>query len=280
MMEMKLQLSEMEGKRSSSDRPGYMGSPKMTVPAPRMPPFSAGEHLDAYLLQAWSHEDYATNLSLCLSGEALEVCSRLSPEDSLDYDKLKEALLQSFQLTEGFRRKFRRGKPKESETTIQFLARIENYLKRWINLTKIENTFEGVCDLLLGEQLLNTSSKELEIFVKEHSCEKAEELARLSDRYLEAHGERKRADFSKRFTSIGENQQQTNIKPGADKDGSSREQNKNTFKCFLCGKSNHKAKIVGQRGIAAGFTKLRHYNKQKIKQTLKLSKDRKQVLVW
>ena len=257
MMEMKLQLSEMEGNKSSSDRPGYMGSPKMTVPAPRMPPFSAGEDLDAYLLrferfaraQAWSHEDYATNLSLCLSGEALEVYSRLSPEDSLDYDKLKEALLQRFQLTEeGFRRKFRRGKPKEGETTVQFLARIENYLKRWINLAKIESTFEGVCDLLLREQLLNTSSKELVVFVKEHSCETAEELARLSDRYLEAHGGRKRADFSKRFSPVGENQQQTNIKPGADKDGSSREQNKNTFKCFLCGKSNHKAKDCWSKG--------------------------------
>ena len=257
MMEMKLQLSEMEGNKSSSDRPGYMGIPKMTVPAPRMPPFSAAEDLDAYLLrferfaraQAWSHEDYATNLSLCLSGEALEVYSRLSPEDSLDYDKLKEALLQRFQLTEeGFRRKFRRGKPKEGETTVQFLARIENYLKRWINLAKIENTFEGVCDLLLREQLLNTSSKELVIFVKEHSCETAEELARLSDRYLEAHGGRKRADFSKRFSPVGENQQQTNIKPGADKDGSSREQNKNTFKCFLCGKSNHKAKDCWSKG--------------------------------
>ena len=51
MMETKLQLSEMEGNKSSSDRPGYMGSPKMTVPAPRMPPFSAGEDLDAYLLR-------------------------------------------------------------------------------------------------------------------------------------------------------------------------------------------------------------------------------------
>ena len=118
MMEMKLQLSEMEGKKSSYDRQGYMGSPKMTVPAPMMPPFSAGEDLNAYLqrferfarAQAWSHEDYATNLSSCLSGEALEVYSRLSPDDSLDYDKLKEALLQRFQLTEeGFRRKFRRG---------------------------------------------------------------------------------------------------------------------------------------------------------------------------
>eukprot|EP00112_Aurelia_sp_Birch-Aquarium-sp1_P024804 Seg8.7 transcript_id=Seg8.7/GoldUCD/mRNA.D3Y31 product="hypothetical protein" protein_id=Seg8.7/GoldUCD/D3Y31 len=146
MMEMKLQLSKMEGNKSNSDRPGYMGNPKMTVPAPRMPPFNAGEDLDAYLLrferfaraQAWPDEDYATNLSLCLTGEALEVYSRLSPEDSLNYDKLKETLLQRFQLTEeGFRKKFRRGKPKEGETNLQFLARIENYLKKWINLVKL-----------------------------------------------------------------------------------------------------------------------------------------------
>eukprot|EP00112_Aurelia_sp_Birch-Aquarium-sp1_P003573 Seg1401.2 transcript_id=Seg1401.2/GoldUCD/mRNA.D3Y31 product="hypothetical protein" protein_id=Seg1401.2/GoldUCD/D3Y31 len=72
MMEMKLQLSEMEGNKSSSDRSGYMGNPKISVPAPRMPPFSAGEDLDAYLrrferfarAQAWPDEDYATNLSL------------------------------------------------------------------------------------------------------------------------------------------------------------------------------------------------------------------------
>ena len=298
MMEMKLQLREMEDSKSNFDRTEYVGTPKMVVPAPRMPPFSAGEDLDTYLLrferfaraQAWPDSDCATNLSLCLTGEALEVYSRLSPEDSLNYDKLKEALLLRFQLTEeGFRKKFRNGRPKEGETTVQFLARIENYLKRWINLAKIENTFEGVCDLLLREQLLNTSSKDLRVFVKEHSCNTAEELARLSDRYLEAHGGRKRADFSNRFSPVAENQQQTNNKTKTDRDkhgqrdverdGNSREQNRNAFKCFLCGKSNHKAKAVGQRVLTVEYTKLRQCSKEKIRRVLKFSKDKKQVLV-
>ena len=65
-----------------------------------------------------------------------------------------------------------------------------NYLKRKFNLAKIENTFERVCDLILREQLLNTSSKDLRVCVREHSFNTAEELARLSDRYLEAHGGR------------------------------------------------------------------------------------------
>ena len=97
----------------------------------------------------------------------------------------KGALLQRFQLIEGFRKKLKKEKPKDGETTMQFLARIEDYLKRWINLAKFENSFEGVCNLFLREQLLDTSSKDLEIFFKEHSCKTAEELTRLSDRYLE-----------------------------------------------------------------------------------------------
>ena len=174
---------------------------------------------------------------------------------------------------------------------MHFLARIDNYLKRWVNLAKIKNTFEGVCDLLLREQLLNTSSKDLRVFIKEHSCNTAEELARLNDRYLEAHGRRKRADFSRRFSPVMENQQQTNNKSKADRDaygqrdigrdGGSNEQNRNTFKCFLCGKSNHKAKDCRSMGTNSRveYTKPRQCSKEKVRRALKFSKDKKQVLV-
>ena len=289
MMEIKLQLNENGDSKTNLVSTGYISGPKMTVPAPRMPPLNAEDDLDAYLLrferfakaQAWPDSDYATNLSLCLTGEALEVYSRLSPEDSLEYGKLKEALLQRFQLTEeGFRNKFRNGKPREGETTVQFLARLNNYLKRWVNLAKIENTFEGVCDLLLREQLLNTSSKDLRVFVKEHSCNTAEELARLSDRYLEAHGGRKRAEFGKRFSPVMENQQQTNNKSNADRDAygqrdigrdvGSKEQNRNTFKCFLCGKSNHKAKNCWSMGTNSRVHKAQAMQQRESKESLEV----------
>lgn len=58
--------------------------------------------------QEWPRDKSATALSLCLSGEALKVFGRLSTEDSLDYDKVKLALLQRFRFTaEGCREKFR-----------------------------------------------------------------------------------------------------------------------------------------------------------------------------
>lgn len=83
------------------------------------------DNLDAYLKrfervatgQDWPREKWATALSLCLSGEALRVFGRLSPDDSLSYNKVKLALLQRFRFTaEGYREKFWKSKPEDGET--------------------------------------------------------------------------------------------------------------------------------------------------------------------
>ena len=77
-MEMKLQLREMEDSKSSFDKAEHMGT-RIALPVPRMPPFSSGEDLYAYLIRferfarakAWPNSDYSTNLSLCLSSWGL-----------------------------------------------------------------------------------------------------------------------------------------------------------------------------------------------------------------
>ena len=67
---------------------------------------------------------------------------RLSVADANDYEKLKDALLKNFDMTErGFRKKFRNDRPERSETCIQFGSRLRSYLDKWINMAKIENTF-------------------------------------------------------------------------------------------------------------------------------------------
>lgn len=94
--------------------------------------------MDAYLKRferfaenaGWDKSNWATNLSALVQGKALDVYSRLSPTDSHDYDKLKDALLKRFQLTEeGFRSNFRNSKPETGETSPQFVVRLEDYLK-------------------------------------------------------------------------------------------------------------------------------------------------------
>ena len=83
---------------------------------PKLPYFEDGvDDMDAYLfrfervaeIQSWKREDWAIYLSSLLKGKSLEVYSRLSAEQTGNYDALKKALLRRYDLTEdGFKNKF------------------------------------------------------------------------------------------------------------------------------------------------------------------------------
>ena len=61
-------------------------------------------------------ENWATCLSNCLHGRALDVYSRLDEKEANDYDKLKNALFLRYNLTEdGYRSKFRTCRPEKDE---------------------------------------------------------------------------------------------------------------------------------------------------------------------
>ena len=89
--------------------------------------------MDAYLerferfakAQGWDEGEWPVYLSALLTGKGLEAYSRMSSDDAHDYDKLKEAILYAYELTnEGFRRKFRESKPEATETPSQFVGRL------------------------------------------------------------------------------------------------------------------------------------------------------------
>ena len=55
----------------------------------------------------------------------------------------------------------------EGESPAQFITRLENYLNKWIELTKIPKTFAGMVQLILTEQFISTCSNDLATFLKE-----------------------------------------------------------------------------------------------------------------
>ena len=236
------------------------------MPTPKMPHYDEKEDLDAYILrferfakaQNWPNEDWALNLSLCLTGESLRVYSRLPPDDSMDYSKLKEALLKRFQLTEeGFRLKFRREKPKKGETSIQFMARLDNYLFRWLELGLVEKTHNGVIDLMLKEQFLNVCNKDISLFVKEHGYKSSQQLSELADKYLEAHASQPGLDNCVKV--YNDKKGQTKKPEGNTNQNERRSDNygpsrKSVITCFLCGKIGHKAYDCRQKN-SVGATK-------------------------
>ena len=75
---------------------------------PKLPYFEESkDKMDSYLSRSekyatankWDKKVWAAYLSVLLKGRALDVY-RLSTEDAEDYDKLKDALLKNFDMTE------------------------------------------------------------------------------------------------------------------------------------------------------------------------------------
>ena len=129
------------------------------------------------------------HLSALLTGEALCVYTRLTVEESIDYKKVKAALLKRFQLTEeGFRHKFRESKAVTGENPGQFITRLGNYFDRWIEMSGVSNDFESVRALMLREQFTSTCSKELAVYLQEKPFTGLTDMADQADRFLQAHG--------------------------------------------------------------------------------------------
>jgi len=160
----------IQGRERPNDGNGDEGSIGRAVgKAPKMPYFDKErDFMDSYLgrferfseIQKWKREHWAMYLSALLKGRALDVYSRMPPDQANDYDGLKAALLKRYLLSaDGFKKRFRSAKPEAGETPSQFLTKIDNYLERWIELAKVTKSYEGLKTLIVQEQYLSTCPK-------------------------------------------------------------------------------------------------------------------------
>jgi hypothetical protein len=169
-----VELKRLESERhrnsptNSTDGGSGDGVAKRT---PKLPAFVDGkDDIDSYLQrferfakhQRWERTEWATCLSALLTGAALDVYSRLGDEDAQDYDVLKKELLKRYDLTEeGYRNKFRSARPYSEETPSQLLVRLTGYCDKWLELSELPQTCEGVKKLMIREQFMRSCPKEL-----------------------------------------------------------------------------------------------------------------------
>ena len=225
---------------------------------PRMSPFDEKDEngMDAYLhrferyaeLQGWPRDGWAIYLAALLKGKALDVYSRLTPEQAKDYEALKTALLKRYELTEeGYKNKFYKSKPESGESPAQFIVRLENYFMRWVTLAKIDQSFEGLRTLLVRERYLATCSKTLEVFLRERAIKGLEELGKIAEQHEDAHkvstvpmqDRPKQAKFPNRSPRRQWRDQ------GKSNQGYNQGQNKP--RCFVCNKIGHVARNCFKR---------------------------------
>ena len=208
--------------------------------APKLPSFVDGkDDLDAYLQRferfattaKWEKTGWASKLSALLSGRALEVYSRLSEEAAQDYDRVKLALMKRYDLTEdGYRRKFRASKPEVDESPEQFIVRLDRYLLRLLELSNTERSFEGLKDLIVKEQFIDSCPKELAIHLRERAPETLVQIAKIADQYLEAHGKHLFSPASRKPVVLPQKEETRN-----------QQNDSTTVVCFKCNARGHRA---------------------------------------
>ena len=206
---------------------------------PKLPYFEESkDKMDSYLSRfekyatanKWDKNVWAAYLSALLKGRALDVYDRLSTEDAADYDKLKDALLKNFDMTErGFRKKFRYSRPERSETFIQFSSRLCSYLSKWLTIAKVEKSFEAVCDFMARDQFLEACSRELFVHLKPKAFENLDAMAKEADLFAEARGGV--------FSCVNKGQRDNN-KAAAQRKPESKPSGKPEIKCGICGKGH------------------------------------------
>lgn len=165
-------------------------------------------------------------------GKALKVYGRLSPQECLEYEKVKIALLQRFRFTaEGYHERFRTFKPQNGETATQHVARIRGYFDRWIELSEAPQTFQGPAELVIMEQFLSNCNKKLVTFLCERDCHTLCAATKAADKFMDAQQQRNLYHF-KEDSEMNNTPSQKIGQDGGD----------TTSRCFLCGKAGHTAR--------------------------------------
>ena len=225
------------------------------------------DDLDAYIerferfatTHHWPKESWASSLSALITGKALEVYSRMSADEADDFDVLKKALLDRYHLNaELFRMKLRESIADEGESPAQFITRLEHYLNKWIELTKIPKTFAGMVQLILTEQFISTCSNDLATFLKERMWESLKDLGETANKYLEAHGKQmkdvsKKTNLSKNQNSssgkltcsychrMGHTGKECRTKKQAES-SDAQQQGSSQVVCYVCNRKGHKSR--------------------------------------
>ncbi|CAC5374158.1 unnamed protein product [Mytilus coruscus] len=233
-MEREVRLKELELREKELTQGVVQPQGKSNLKS-KLPEFKEGDDPDVFLrsfeklvvLHKIPKPEWALRLVPLLCGKALEAFSRLSEEDSRDYDKIKTAILSRYELTaEAYREKFRSAGQFSDESFKEFAVRIIGFLRHWIEREAIGTDFDKFVDLVTREQLMVSCSKELKLWIKEQKPKTVDELVDKAEAFQQAHkSSKQQSDNTEQSKHQGKNSQQKG-KP-------------ETRTCFICKNIGH-----------------------------------------
>ncbi|KAJ8019449.1 hypothetical protein HOLleu_41054 [Holothuria leucospilota] len=135
----------------------------------------------------WPRDKWSILIQSNFTGKAQEVYSALSIEDSMDYDKVKKAILQAYELVpEAYRQKFRKYRKADTQTYVEFAYQKERHFDRWCASKKV-STFDTLRQLMLVEEFKRCVNDDIKTHLEENKADKLSEVANLADQYALTH---------------------------------------------------------------------------------------------
>lgn len=160
---------------------------------PKLPVLTPEDDIEHFLIAfermamvcRWPEEEWAVRLVPQLTGKARSAFVLMDIRDSDDYDKVKEAILAKYEITdETYRRRFRSLKIEPEETPRELYVRLKDLVNRWLHPEKSKKA--DILEKLILEQFLRMVGPELEVWIRERDPSSAEEAARLAESFLSA----------------------------------------------------------------------------------------------
>ena len=157
-------------------------------------PYKDGENILLFLntfvriceQMKFEENTYSVRIMSLLSGSAREVVGRLSNDDFKDFSKVKQALLQRYQMTaETLHTKFRTLDKKDNQAYTDFAYRLKTFAREWVSAENCVGNFEGLFELICVEQFLTKVSSDLKMYlIDKGDLKTIEKVAQLSDDFV------------------------------------------------------------------------------------------------
>jgi transposase InsO family protein len=272
------------GASNANQNNSRSSEPKFVDLGIKMPYYDDKDDLEVYFGQferfakssEWPKKIWAPRFGALLKGKAREAYIKMSDEDAEDYDKVKETLLQKFQLNaEAFRKKFRSAKRAPNESYKECVNRMSGYLNNWFKLSRRDETVEKVKDLLVEEQFLEIVPPGLAIHIRDRQPADSKALGEMAMKYEEDRsGVRNAIPNGERGPRPNKMKAQGSQMTSHRSDGAAASENKATrdekkfvVKCFKCGREGHKANRCQTRPSVSVVTKTEFESKKKKNRT-------------
>ncbi|KAJ8033299.1 hypothetical protein HOLleu_23493 [Holothuria leucospilota] len=125
----------------------------------------------------WPRDKWSILIQSNFTGKAQEVYSALSIEDSMDYDKVKKAILQAYELVpEAYRQKFRKYRKADTQTYVEFAYQKERHFDRWCASKKV-STFDTLRQLMLVEEFKRCVNDDIKTHLEENKADNLKVVA-------------------------------------------------------------------------------------------------------